>query len=439
MTSIASIGQEPMATEARGAGNRDAAATQVDFSAIMALLLGQLNLAIPSQDNAASDTGLSPLASPEAPSPGMPGPATGAVPQAPAMVSDPSEAEPMTAATPPPTGSTASPQQPLATVRQSKGPGATSAERSVQGAAEPTRMAESQPSTLPPQDNLRPAAPAGRPTAPGAQGLSFRGSSSDSPPATASEPTLLPPSIGSRSSVEDKTDRFPPGLERAATLWSEHADQGKRPLDNLPAAPLRETWTAPAGPETPRQQSDPASADGKGNGQGSNPTPVFGSVGLRADLPPPVPADKPHSPPTNLSELAAQLVRRASLLTVGDSAVFSLHLEPPGLGRLRVRISLARDGLTVEMNPTTQHGQQAIGASVAELHGALTARGLTVSSLTVIPEASGWGLGAYTQDSNPGQPQLPAAPSASPRRSDHEVSQETTEPTLPKGRIDLRI
>ncbi len=154
------------------------------------------------------------------------------------------------------------------------------------------------------------------------------------------------------------------------------------------------------------------------------------------------PAVRPSSAPANLPEVTGQIVHRASLMAVGEAAVFSLHLEPPELGRLKVKLSLGQDGLAVELNPSTPHAQQALGATVTELRDALAARGLAVASLTVAPDASSQSLAAtaHNGSGHPSEGGGWAGGQIAPSPTARLESDQDMPAALPAtGRIDIRI
>jgi len=106
---------------------------------------------------------------------------------------------------------------------------------------------------------------------------------------------------------------------------------------------------------------------------------------LRAGLPDeahplqtPVPtaADAPALP-------VDQIVRAARILRQDGRTEMRVHLEPPTLGWVRVRVTASRDALALNIDAERPETQTLLSQALPELQAALTSRGLEVASLTV--------------------------------------------------------
>ena len=63
----------------------------------------------------------------------------------------------------------------------------------------------------------------------------------------------------------------------------------------------------------------------------------------------------------------------------------TMRLEPPGLGQLRVEMTVVRGTVTVQFQPMTAEAQALLDRSIATLRSSLESQGLTVERLTVHP------------------------------------------------------
>ncbi len=243
-----------------------------------------------------------------------------------------------------------------------------------------------------------------------------------------------------------QTTALPQGLERAAALWQERPEQSRRPQEILPAAPLRESAPPVSGGDDHRPTlmpvPHPPGDHPSMKDTGGHPRPQwpisFHSVGapITPDLPGPLTND-PTAPAINLRDIALQIVNRAHLLALGDRAVFELHLEPPGLGQLKVKLSLNADGLSVDMSTATKEARQALAASIGELHNALTARGLNIANLSLSSETAGLSSGFGTHRDPSGHPATVLPPN--PNQNSFSDTSDAEDEVISEATIDIRI
>ncbi|MDD4891131.1 MAG: flagellar hook-length control protein FliK, partial [Phycisphaerae bacterium] len=102
-------------------------------------------------------------------------------------------------------------------------------------------------------------------------------------------------------------------------------------------------------------------------------------VGVRANNPA-APGEDAFDADAN----AARIVRAVSSQLNGRaSGTIRLHLDPPGLGQLRVELTLASNSVKVSLLPTTESTAQLLTGQLHQLRESLESRGLAVGQLQV--------------------------------------------------------
>ena len=85
------------------------------------------------------------------------------------------------------------------------------------------------------------------------------------------------------------------------------------------------------------------------------------------------------------AQATGRVVRGLTSMLAQRGGAMTMRLEPPGLGQLRVEMTVVRGTVTVQFQPTTAEAQALLDRSIATLRSALESQGLTVERLTVHP------------------------------------------------------
>ena len=83
------------------------------------------------------------------------------------------------------------------------------------------------------------------------------------------------------------------------------------------------------------------------------------------------------------AQATGRVVRGLTSMLAARGGTMTMRLEPPGLGQLRVEMTIARGTVSVQFQPTTAEAQALLERSLATLRTALESQGLTVERLTV--------------------------------------------------------
>lgn len=112
---------------------------------------------------------------------------------------------------------------------------------------------------------------------------------------------------------------------------------------------------------------------------------VTGLVNADVPAPPAPPAASPGFAGLALDDAQAtgRVVRGLTSMLAARGGTMTMRLEPPGLGQLRVQMTIVRGTVTAQFQPATAEAQTLLERSLGTLRMALESQGLTVERLTV--------------------------------------------------------
>ncbi len=83
------------------------------------------------------------------------------------------------------------------------------------------------------------------------------------------------------------------------------------------------------------------------------------------------------------AQATGRVVRGLTSMLAARGGTMTMRLEPPGLGQLRVQMTIVRGTVTAQFQPATAEAQALLERSLGALRTALESQGLTVERLTV--------------------------------------------------------